>query len=187
MAGGTWVPAEALLNTVGDSQSFSHNIQYYEEVVTVGGIDPLTGLPGPDVVTQVYYPVNVTQVNPRTTVTTSNGDPATISGLYQYVFNDVIIYRDFNDTIKTLSGSDTQGSWEQLDMNDCYQIVEFIPDAVRYRRFEFNAEAIYEHPITHEITIMSTKTYYIDVRDYNWTPGMNALKATVATIRSRGN
>ena len=197
MAGGIWTPEESLLATVREFESFSSSFEYYEEVITPGAVDPVTGLAGEDIVTRVYYPVRLTQVSPQDTVTIVNGTwitqttqlnpnpgttAATLNGYYRYIFYDTIIYRDFNENIKTLTGSATKGTWEQLDMNDCYQMVEFIPDTVRYRRFEFIAEAV---NVNNEV--VSTKNYYVDVSDRNWTPGLMALRNAVQIIRDRGN
>lgn len=183
MAGGVWTPTDSLISTVTEFQSFTSTITYYELVTSVDGV---TGL---ETQTQVYYPVYITQVSPQSTVTIVNGSydgenvtAAAISGLYRYIFYDTVIYRDFNGNVKTITGTETQGTWEQIDMNDCYQVIEFIPDSTRYRRFEFNADAK-----DHEGVIVSSMTYYVDVSDRNWTPGMNVLRNTVQTIRNRGD
>lgn len=196
MAGGIWTPATQLLSTVVEYQSFSHVFEYYEEFVSAGAIDQITGLPGADVITLVYYPIRLTQISPYETVSIVNGsyitqptqqapnqpiNPATLSGFYRYVFFDTLIYRDYNETVKTLTGTANHGAWELFDMNDCYQMVEFIPDNNRFRRFEFLAEAF-----NSQNEVVSTMTYYIDVSDRNWTPGKNSLKGVVQTIRNRG-
>lgn len=165
---GTWTPAESLLATVKEFQSFSSTITYFE---------PGDGATIPD----TYYPVTITQVSPQATITTTNGINATISGYVKYVFYDTIVYLDFNNTLKTLTGSETQGTWEQFDINDCYQLVEFTPDDQRYRRLEFIAEA------KNGATVIATNSFYVDVSDRSWTPGLNALKNVVQVIRSRGN
>lgn len=179
-----WTPETALLSTVREFENFSHSIRYYEEEIGAAGVDPVTGEATPGEVTQMYYPVVVTQAAPQTTVITSQtpNDPASIVGFYKYVFYDTIIYRDFNDNIKTLQGSADKGTWEMLDMNDCYQMVEFIPDSTRFRSFNFIAEA--KNP---DGSTRSTQTFTINVSDQNWTSGSNALKNVVDTIRARGN
>lgn len=192
MAGGTWTPTDALLHTVKEFQAFSTASITYFELVTM--VDPATQV---ETQVEVYFPVYLTQVTPQDTVTTVNGaytvaptveapyppvTPASLSGLYRYIFYDTVIYRDFNETIKTLTGTATLGTWQQLDMNDCYQMVEFIPDTVRYRQFQFLAEAKDKDGV-----VVSTMTYLVDVSDRNWTPGMNALRNAIAIIRARGN
>ena len=179
-----WTPSTTLLGTVREFQQFSHSIRYYEEEVGAAGVDPTTGAATPGEVTQIYYPVVITQVAPQTTVITTQtpADPASINGFYKYIFYDTIIYRDFNDKIKTLQGTGDKGTWEQLDMNDCYQMVEFIPDSTRFRTFSFTAEAKNANGTTR-----ATQTFTIDVSDQNWTSGSNALKNVVQAIRARGN
>lgn len=179
-----WTPETTLLGTVREFESFSHSIRYYEEEVGAPGVDPTTGAPTAGEVTQVYYPVVITQVAPQTTVITTQtaSDPATIIGFYKYIFYDTIIYRDFKENIKTLQGSADKGTWEMLDMNDCYQMVEFIPDSTRFRTFSFTCEAKNTNGTTR-----ATATYTINVSDQNWTSGSNALKNVVDAIRARGN
>ena len=179
-----WTPSATLLSTVREFEQFSHSVRYYEESIGAAGVDPVTGEATPGEVTFVYYPVVITQVAPQTTVITTQtaSDPAAINGFYKYIFYDTIIYRDFNDNIKTLRGSGDMGTWEQLDMADCYQMVEFIPDSTRFRTFSFTAEAK-----NTDGTTRATQTFTIDVSDRSWTSGSNALKNAVDTIRARGN
>lgn len=180
------------LHTVKEFETFTTNSITYFELVTI--IDKETQV---ETKVEVYFPVYLTQVSPQDTVTTVNGayvepptelepyppvTPASFTGLYRYIFYDTIIYRDFNENIKTLSGSATKGAWEHFDINDCYQFVEFIPDTVRYRRFEFIATAKDEKG-----EVKSTKSYFVDVKDHNWTPGLVALRNAIQTIRDRGN
>lgn len=168
------------LGTVTEGQSFSYNIQYYEETIIPGVVDPATGVAGEDTVNRTYYPVNLSQVEPRTTVTTSNGDPATVSGSYINVYNDIIQYRDFNDSVITLVGNSSQGTWDKFDINDCYQFVSFKADTTRDRTFNISAIAK-----NGSVTI-STATFSIRVYDRSWTPGLNRLRSVIATLRSRG-
>lgn len=170
MAGGTWTPIEALLGAVRENESFSYTIQYYE-IELVG-----------DVETQVQRVVNLTQLSPKNTVSVQNGLAAAISGFYETSFFDTIVYLDFSNTIKTLDGDISSSAWEKFDINDCYQFVEFIPDNTRYRRFEFQADAVSESG-----AIIESKTYYVDLSDLNWTPGMLALQEAVSIIKGRGD
>ena len=179
-----WSPSTTLLGTVREFEQFSYSIRYYEEEIGAAGVDPVTGEATPGEVTQVYYPVVISQVAPQTTVITTQtaNDPASINGFYKYIFYDTVIYRDYNENIKTLQGSGDMGTWEQLDMNDCYQMVEFIPDSTRFRTFSFTAEAKNSNGTTR-----ATQTFTINVSDQNWTSGSNALKNVVDAIRARGN
>jgi len=156
-----WTPVESLLGTVKEFENFSHSISYQE-------IDEILG--------PTNFPVAITPVSLQETIITLNGDPASISGYFKYIFFDTIIYLDFENNIVVKSGTETQGTWEQIDMNEVYQMIEFIPDTIRFRTFEFIATAN-----------GNQKTYTIDVSDQNWTPGLNALQNAVSIIRSRGN
>lgn len=178
-----WTPETSLLGAVREFQNFSHSIRYYEEIVGAPTTNP-DGTTTAGETTIVWFPIVVTQTSPQVTVTSTStaSDPATIIGYYKYIFYDTIIYRDFNENIKTLTGSADKGTWEMLDMNDCYQMIEFIPDNARFRTFSFLCEAK-----NVDGTTRATATYTIDVSDRNWTPGSVALKNAVDIIRSRGN
>lgn len=174
-----WSP-DYSLGTVTEGQSFSYNIQYYEETIIPGAIDPTTGVAGEDTVNRTYYPVTLTQAEPRTTISTSNGDPATVSGNYVNVYNDTIQYRDFNDSVITLVGNSSQGTWDKFDINSCYQFVSFQADTTRDRTFNISAVA------KNGTATISTATFSIRVYDRSWTPGLNKLRNVIATLRSRG-
>ena len=161
MAEIVWSPVESLLGTVTEFQNFSHSISYQE-------VDDILG--------PTNYPVTITPSSAQETVIISDGDPASISGYFKYIFFDTVIYLDFDRNIVTKSGTETQGTWEQINMDEVYQMIEFIPDTVRFRTFEFVATAN-----------GNQKTYTIDVSDRNWTPGLNALQNAVSIIRARGN
>lgn len=177
-----WSPDTTLLGTVTEFQNFSYSIQYYEETITPGGVDPVTGLPGEDLVTRIYYPIMVTQTNQKPTVGVTGGDPAIISGFFRYVFWDTIQYRNFNDQLITLTGTETKGAWEQFyeQINDVYQLSYFDPDGSRDRSFSFTASA-YDG-----LNVISTQTYTIRVYDPSWTSGRNNLVSAVASIRAAG-
>jgi hypothetical protein len=178
----TWVPELSLLGTVTEFQSFSYSIRYYEESEGPGGIDPGTGLATPGEITRTYYPVTIIPASPKPTITTTIGDPATISGLFQYVYNDVITYRDFNENIVVKSGTATLGTWEQINMAEVYQLVEFVPDSSRFRTFSYTAQAK-----NIDGSVRATTEYTIDVSDQNWSNGATALRNAIATIKARGN
>lgn len=156
-----WTPVETLLGTVREFENFSYSISYQE-------IDDILG--------PTTYPVTIIPSSVQETVVITDGVVATISGYFKYIFFDTVIYLDFDKNIITKSGTETQGTWEQIDMTNVYQMIEFIPDIVRFRTFEFTA-----------IANGNEKVYAIDVSDQNWTPGMNALKNAVEIIRARGN
>lgn len=175
-----WTPATSLLGTVREFTNFSHSIQYYEE--TPG--EPTTGVDGtvtPGEAVRTYYPVTITQVTPQSTISTAVGDPATLTGYYKYIFYDTIIYRDFNENIKTLQGSGDMGTWEQFNIDDCYQMVEFIPDSTRFRTFHFTAEAKNTNG-----SVRATSDYTIDVSDQSWDSGAAALHNVITQIRAKG-
>lgn len=167
---GTWTPEDSVLATVREFDNFSTNITYYSEEETPAGT------------VRIDYLVEITENSPQNTVSVVDGVSASISGYYRYIFYDTIIYLDFADTVKTITGSATKGTWELFDVNDCYQMIEFIPDDTRYRRFEFVANAKGTNGET-----IATKTYYVDVNDQSWTPGLNALLNVIQTIKTRGN
>lgn len=177
-----WSPDITLLNTVREFQNFSHAIQYYDEIITPGGVDPATGLAGEDIITRIYYPVKITQNNQKPTITTTDGDTATISGFFRYIFWDTIQYRNFNDQLITLTGTETKGAWEQFyeQINDVYQLSYFDPDGSRDRTFSFTATAY------NGLIVKSTQTYTIRVYDPSWTSGRNNLVSAVANIRAAG-
>lgn len=177
-----WTPTESLLNTVTEFQTFSNSVRYYEEVVGPGGVDATTGEPTAGEITFVYYPVTITQASPKDTITTSIGDPATITGFYRYVYNDIVTYRDFNENIVTKSGTADLGTWEQINMDEVYQLIEFVPDGSRFRTFSYTASAK-----NTDGSVRATTTYTINVSDQNWSNGAAALRNAVTIIRARGN
>ena len=174
-----WSP-DYSLGTVTEGQSFSYGIQYYDETIIPGAVNPDNGIAGEDIVNRIYYPVTLTQIEPRSTVSISDGDPAIISGNYINVYNDVIQYRNFNDNIITLVGDSSQGTWDKFDINSCYQFVSFKADTTRDRTFNISATA------KNGNTIISTATFSIRVHDRSWTPGLNRLRNIIATLRLRG-
>lgn len=165
-----WTPSTTLLGTVREFENFSYSIQYYEEVP--GAVDPISGLAGP--ATQTYYPVSIIPAAVKATITTTNGDPATIAGFYKYIFFDTVKYRDYNDTIVTLVGDETQGAWEKLDINSTFEMTDFDPDRARDVSFSFTANAM------NGSTVLASQVYKVRVYDPNWDNGKNALKAAVA-------
>lgn len=177
-----WDPSASLLGTVSEFQNFTFTIRYYEETIDALTLN-LDGTTTPGETTRSYYPVIITQTTPKPTVTTSSTpvDPSIISGYFKHVFNDVIMYRDFNKTIKTIHGTEDVGTWEMLDMNDCYQFVEFSPDTTRFRQFAYTATAK-----NIDGTTKDTTTFYINVSDQNWSSGSTALKNVIDIIRARG-
>jgi hypothetical protein len=177
-----WTPEESLLGAVTEFQNFSHSIAYYEESIGAGGVDPVTGAPTAGEVTRVYYPVTIIPESPKPTVNTTIGNPATISGFFQYVYNDVVTYRDFNENIVVKSGTSTLGTWEQINMAEVYQIVEFSPDSFRFKTFNYTAQAKNMNG-----SVRATAQFTINVSDQNWSNGAAALRNAIAIIRARGN
>ena len=167
----SWVLGE-LPGTVQEFENFSYGIQYYDE----GIVDPVTGLTGE----KVDYTVTITQLSPQATVTTSSGITATVAGFYRYIFYDTVIYKNFNNEILTIQGTENLGTWEQIIPAEVYQIIEFIPDATRFRTFNFLAEAK-----SSTGAVVATTNFIIDVSDRNWDPGKAALQNIVAIIKSR--
>ena len=177
-----WSPSSSLLGTVSEFQNFSYSIRYYEETIGAPTLN-LDGTTTPGLTTRDYYPVVITQANPQMTISSTSvaADPATISGYFKYVFNDVITYRDFNENIKILQGTPNIGTWELFNINDCYQFVEFSPDDSRFRQFTFTATAK-----NLDGTIRATTVYTINVSDQNWSSGSDALKNAIDAIKLRG-
>lgn len=165
-----WTPSTTLLGTVKEFENFSYSIQYYEEVA--GEADPISGLAGPSTIT--YYPVNVIPESVKATITTSNGDPATIAGFYKYIFYDVVNYRGYNNNIAELTGDENQGAWEKLNIDVVFEMTDFSPDRVRDRSFSFTANAM------NGSTVLASQVFTVRVYDPNWTNGKNALQAAVA-------
>ena len=165
-----WTPSDTLLGTVKEFENFSYDIQYYTE--EAGATDPVTGLAGPSTIT--YYDVNIVPEAIKATIETTDGDPATIVGYYKFIFFDTIDYRDYNGNIVVLTGDETQGAWEKLDINSAFEMTDFDPDRTRDRTFTFTANAMDGD------TVLDSQEYTIRVYDPDWTNGKNALKAAVA-------
>lgn len=192
-----WTPTTPLLGTVVEFENFSFPLDY-----TTVGVDPLTGLE-----TEVHYPVRITTTSPKDTVVLANsqvtwtappggtglysyvlGTGASVSGFFKYVYNDTVEYMNFDKDIITLAGTETTGTWELFDVNDCYQMLSFKADTTRYRQFSYTAEAYTKSRVggNDVINVVSTLNCTIDVSDRNWTPGMTALRNAVATTKARG-
>ena len=192
-----WTPTTPLLGTVVEFENFSFPLDYTEEAV-----DPVTGL-----TEEVHYPVRITTTSPKDTVTLADSQVtwtapplgiglysyvivsgASISGFFKYVYSDIVEYMNFDKDIIRLEGTETVGTWEQFDVNDCYQMLSFKADTTRYRQFTYKAEAYTKSRISGNdvINVVSTLNFNIDVSDRNWTPGMTALRNAVATTKARG-
>lgn len=192
-----WTPTTTILGTVVEFENFSFPFDY-----TTTGIDPLTGLE-----TEVHYPIRVTTTSPKSTVVLADsqvtwtappggigsytyvlGTSASVSGYFKYVYNDSIEYMNFDKDIISLVGTETTGTWEMFDVEDCYQLLSFKADTTRFRQFSYKAEAYTKSRIggNDVITVVSTLNCTIDVSDRNWTPGMTALRNAVQTTKSRG-
>jgi hypothetical protein len=164
--------ASALLGTVVENQSFSYPIQYYTETTSGSTTDPITGVVTPGTTTQVYYNVNIVPAAVKPTITITNGNPATIVGYYQKMFNDTIQYRNHNNQIITLTGDATTGAWDKLTAAkaDVFHLTSFKPDTVRDMSFSFTANAV-----DNLNNIIATTTYTIRVYDPSWDSGKAAL------------
>jgi hypothetical protein len=185
-----WTPVDPILGTVKEFENFSYSISYYKEDTIV---NPATGVA---VDTITHYPVKITAVTPVESVICTNEDPttaatssATVAGNFNRAFFDVLIYKDFKKNIKTINSNDTQGAWEQFDINDCYQFIEFKPDESRYRQFHYIAEAYSKTIVGGQevITVVATQDYVIELDDRNWDSGKVALQNVIDTISSRSN
>lgn len=161
-----WSPETTLLGTVKEFESFNYSIQYYTE--ETGAVDPITGEVGAS--TYTYYPVTITPTIAKTSVSTSTGDPATITGLFQYCFNDTVVYRGFNNDMNTLVGDETTGAWEKMNDSEVFHITSFTADRTRDTSFSYYAEA------KNGSTVVASQTFTIRVYDPNWTNGQNTLR-----------
>lgn len=183
-----WEPSTTLLGTHAELASFSYGLRYYEEVAAEGGGGGGEGGEGggetlpPE---KVYYTVKITpqQQNPST-VNFTIGDPATISGYYKGIFNDVLVTRDREGnftTVTTLSGGDG-GVFDKVDRDKLHEVISFQADTTRSKTFTYLAEAY--DPEEPEV-IKSSNTYTILAQDLNWTTGMINLKELVSYASSK--
>jgi hypothetical protein len=171
-----WVPETSELGPYGELQTFSNSIQYYTE--EAGDVDPATGQSGASTIT--YYNVRIfPQETKPETITITSGNPATISGYFKRVFNDIISYRNFTNEIKTITTDENNGAWDKLELvkSDVKEISSFQPDSNRNIIKSYIAEA---YSAASPNTVVSSTTYTINIRDRNWTPGQLALKELVS-------
>lgn len=169
-----WTPTETLLGTVVENENFSYSIQYYTEETGPSTPDPVTGEPVPGATTQTYYQVRVVPQTVKPTVTITNGDPATISGYFQKVFNDVIQYRNYEGSIVTLTGDALTGAWDKLNTNDAFEMTSFRPDTSRDMTLTYNASAYNGE------TVVASQAFTVRIFDPSWTAGQTNLKNAVA-------
>lgn len=174
-----WVPSTTLLGTHAELASFSHSIQYIVE--TAGDPEAIPPTEG----TTTYYDVKITpQQNNPSTVAFAAGDPATISGYYKGIFNDVLVTRDKEGnftTVTTLTGGDG-GVFDKVDRDKLHEVISFQADTTRSRTFTYLAEAY--DPEEPEV-IVASETYTILAQDLNWTTGMINLKELVSYASSK--
>jgi hypothetical protein len=174
-----WEPSETLLGTHAEMVSFSHSVSYFEE--TAGDPEAIPPTEG----TTTYYDVKITpqEANPSTVAITA-GDPATISGYYKGIFNDVLVTRDKAGnftTVTTLTGGDG-GVFDKVDRDKLHEVISFQADTTRSKTFTYLAEAY--DPQEPEV-IVASQEYTVLARDLNWTTGMNNLKELVSYASSK--
>jgi len=171
-----WVPESSELGQHAEFETFAHSIQYYTE--QAGDVDPVTGETGASTI--IYYNVRIIpQETKPETITITSGDPATISGYFKRVFNDIISYRNFTNDVKTIETDADNGAWDKLELvkSDIKELTSFQPDPNRSVIRSYTAEA---YSATSPNTVVSSNTYTINIRDRNWTPGQLALKDLVS-------
>lgn len=159
-----WSPDISSLGTHGEYEAFSHAVEYYIE----------------DNITRTYYDVRIIpqQTNPPT-VTTTAGNPATISGLFRGVYNDTLTVMNKDRSYTTVVGDGDGGVFDKLDRNVAHEVISFRPDGSRSRTFSYVAEAY--NPLNPTVVIDS-RIYTIHVQDLNWTPGLIALKELISYV-----
>lgn len=242
-----WISTLPLLGTVGQTQTFSFVVQYYDEIITEG-TPTEGGAPTESTTTQVFLPVRIVtqQTDPDTVIITHDDSAlsATISGFYGNCFNDTlrvmtaydpgspvnndssvedILNKMMNDQWNYIQSSTDPTGWVNIpsstpdnslsntepnatDMRyanmdtlntpekgvsvwvkekayETKQVVKFIPDPTRYRRFNYSCTAGTISGITQNVSASTTKS--IDVSDKNWTPGRDALRSAIFTAGSR--
>jgi hypothetical protein len=158
-----WTPAETLLGTHAELETFSHSIQYI-----VSGEEG-----GPAIV----YSVRITpqQTNPDT-VTFTTGTPGVISGFYKGIFNDSLTTRSPDGILTTITTlGEPEGSvFTKVDRDNVFQVISFKADTTRSRELTYLAEALDNG------AVISSKTYTILAQDTNWTPGQLSLKELIS-------
>jgi len=171
-----WTPTETLLGTHAELESFTHNIQYYEEGAAG---DPLAIPPVP-AGENTYYTIRITpqQVNPNTILFTV-GNPGVISGFYKGIFNDSLSTRNESGTITIITtlGAPEGSVFEKVNRVGLSEVVSFKADTTRSRTFTYLAEAY--NPLFPN-TIVASQTYTILAQDLNWTPGQLNLKELIS-------
>jgi len=169
-----WTPEETLLGTHAELESFTHNIQYYEE----GEAGDPEAIPPVESGEDIYYNVKITpqQVNPNTVVFT-DGDPATISGFYKGIFNDSLTTRTESGSITTITTlAEPEGSvFEKVGRTGLSEVISFKADTTRSRTFTYLAEALGE-----DNEVIVSTVYTILAQDLNWTPGQLNLKELIS-------
>lgn len=169
-----WTPTETLLQTVVENQNFNSSISYYTEETGEPTTNPTTGETTPGATTQTYYEVRVVPSISKSTVTITNGNPATIAGYFQKVFNDTIQYRDYNGQIVTLTGDALTGAWDKLNIGQAFEMTSFRPDTSRDISVTYTASA-YNNNV-----VIASQVYTIRIYDPSWTAGQTNLKNAVA-------
>lgn len=172
-----WTPTETLLGTHGELQTFSHNIEYYEEGAAG---DPLAEPPVP-AGENTYYTVRIIpqQVNPNTIMFTT-GNPGVISGFYKGIFNDSLTTRNESGNITTITtlGAPEGPVFDKVNRVGLSEVISFKADTTRSRTFTYLAEAI--TIVGSNVTVVASNTYTILAQDLNWTPGQLNLKGLIA-------
>ena len=172
-----WTPIETLLGTHAELETFTHNIEYYEEGAAG---DPLAIPPVP-AGENTYYIVRIIpqQVNPNS-VTFTTGDPGIISGFYRGIFNDSLTTRSEGGTITTIStlGAPEGPVFDKVNRVGLSEVISFKADTTRSRTFTYLAEAI--TIVGSTVTVVASNTYTILAQDLNRTPGQLNLKGLIA-------
>jgi hypothetical protein len=161
-------PTNTLLGTVLEYENFNFPIYYEEE--TTSGTSIESG--GTGVTTTVTrYPVSITfnEENP-TTITKTDGDPASISGYYYDAFDNSLQYRTPQDTFVTVN------KFEEINQNALSEMVYYLADQRRTIDYTYTAKAM------DGTTVKAINIYTIKVQN-DWTNGKNTLQTYVGYTR----
>lgn len=147
MAGGVWDPTDADLGTFLENVTINKSITYTET-------DEF------DVDTTYTVTITPQQTDPST-LTTTDGDPATISGYYFDSFDNELKYLKTDKTYETLE------KFENIDTDALDEMIYYLADTTFEKTFSYLAEANGE-----------SKTYTITIQN-DWTNGKNNLQTYV--------
>jgi hypothetical protein len=138
MAG--FLPVNSQLASIDEFKNLLYTITYSELIEGV----------------ETQFPVTIT-ANSGSSNGTININGNKLSGFYSNSFNDVIYYRNINDTFTTVN------SFSAINKDSIYGLVYFYADGTRARTYTYTATANGQ-----------SKTYTIIVTN-NWNTGKNNL------------